>query len=118
MHERISRDGRRVTGFRFEGLSLGVDGPSSLIIAASHRILDANLPQDIENAVLSALKQETDPAKLRAFAQSLLPQFPSAASVLQARAAKLAVETAAFGVGFKFQPWKGVAKIAKDAVKI
>ncbi len=118
MHERISRDGRRVTGFRFEGLSLGVDGPSSLIIAASKRPLDANLPQDVEDAVFAALHQETDPAKLRAFAQTLLPNYPTAASVLNARAAKLAVETAAFGVGFKFQPWKGLAKIAKDAVKV
>jgi hypothetical protein len=109
----------------YGGRLIGLSGPSNLIIAAtpSTRPLDANLPQATENAIMIAVKQETDPAKLQAFAQSLLPQYPSAASVLMARAAKLFVETAAHGVGsvgvgFKFQPWKGVAKIAKDAVKI
>ena len=80
----LSHGGRRMTGF-------GLTGPSNLIIAASpsKRPLDANLPQATENAVLIAVKQETDPTKLQAFAQSLLPQFPSAASVLMARMAAL-----------------------------
>ena len=118
-NERVSLGGCGVGGvFRYEGLRLpgldgpGVAGPSGLIIAASKRPLDANLPQATENAVLIAVKQETDPAKLQAFAQSLLPDYPSAASVLMARAAKLIVDTAAAassgtvgketGVGFNF----------------
>ena len=74
--------------FRYEGLRLpGLDGPSSLVIAATkHRLLDPDLPQSTEDAVLVAVKQEIDPAKLRAFAQTLLPSYPVAASALQARA--------------------------------
>jgi hypothetical protein len=131
--QHVSMGNRR---FRFDGLKLGVDGPSNLIVAASKRPLDANLPQATENAVLTALGQEADPTKLQAFAQTLLPQYPVAASVLMARAAKLFVENAAFGtgaigplglvgelgkavgVGFKFQPLKGLKAIAKDAVKV
>ena len=98
--QNISMGSRR---FRFDGLKLGVDGPSNLVIAASApstRPLDANLPQDTENAVLIAVKQETDPLKLQAFAQSLLPQYPSAASVLMARMASLiAGNTTSTGVG-------------------
>lgn len=123
MYEHISLGGCRVSGFTHG--RTGLDGPSNLIIAAtpSTRPLDANLPQATENAVFIAVKQETDPLKLQAFAQSLLPQFPSAASVLMARMAALIADKATgtvgeVGVGFRFQPWKGIAKIAKDAVKI
>jgi len=110
--------------FRFDGLRLGVDGPSSLIIAAQyHPLLDADLPKAMEDAVLVAVKQETDPAKLQAFAQSLLPRYPSAASVLLARMAKIIAAKATgvgdeVGVGFKFQPWKALKTIAKDAAKV
>jgi hypothetical protein len=116
MSESISLGGCPTAGFR-----LGVDGPSGLIIAASRRVLDPDLPQATEDAVLMAVKQETDPAKLQAFAQTLLPQYPAAASVLLARMAKLMADAATggtVGVGFKFQPWKGLKKIAQDAVKV
>ena len=165
MGEQIYLGGCPKQGFHYD--RAGLDGPSNLIIAASKRPLDASLPQATENAVLVAVSQETDPAKLRAFAQSLLPQYPVAASVLNARAVTLdpsvgvsgvfryeglrlsgldgpghhtvaeslkhkeqAVKIAeyirdnlppeppAIGVGFKFQPFHGIAKLAKDAVKV
>ena len=125
MSEHISLGGHQlgVGGvFRYEGLRLpGVAGPSNLVIAASSQhTLDANLPKDTENAVFIAVKQETDPAKLKSFAQSLLPTYPVAASVLQARALKLGSGSgtvSGVGVG-KFQPLKALKSIAKDAVKV
>ena len=126
MGEQIYLGGCPKQGFHYD--RAGLDGPSNLIIAASKRPLDASLPQATENAVLVAVSQETDPAKLRAFAQSLLPQYPVAASVLNARAVTLdpsvgvsgvfPPEPPAIGVGFKFQPFHGIAKLVKDAVKV
>jgi hypothetical protein len=123
MHERISRGGRAAIGFQ-----IGVSGPSNLIVASSKPVLDANLPKDLESAVLTAAHQETDPTKLRSFATLLLPGYPAAASVLQARATKLesgrtgtpGVSGAggSIGVGFKFQPLKALKQIAQDATKV
>jgi hypothetical protein len=130
MNEHISLGGRQlgVGGvFRYEGLRLpgvdgpGVAGPSNLIIAASKKPLDANLPQDTENAVLIAVKQETDPAKLRQFAATLIPTYPAAAGVLYARAITLeggsGTVNGDVGVG-KFQPFKALKRIAQDATKV
>ena len=134
LNENIFLGRCKVGGFNYD--RTGLDGPSALIIAASKRPLDANLPQATENAVLVAVSQETDPAKLRAFAQTLLPTYPVAASVLLGRAVAMDPNfvgvSGAFryeglrlpsldgvGVGkFKFQPFHGIAKLAKDAVKV
>lgn len=52
-------------------------------------ILDATMPAETANAVRTALAHETDPAKLRAFVTSLLPEYPIAAALLNAKAAAL-----------------------------
>lgn len=57
---------------------------------AAHGQFDANLPPQTLQAVMTALATEQDPAKLHAFAQSLLPDFPLAAAALDARAGQLA----------------------------
>src|SRR5580698_9117011 len=49
-------------------------------------LLDVHLPKETEDAVVIAASHEKNPQRLRAFAQSLLPDFPSAASALFARA--------------------------------
>jgi hypothetical protein len=113
--------------FRYEGLRLPVDGrldgPSNLIIAASHRSFDQDLPKDIEDAVFVALRQETDPAKLRAFSQTLLPQYPVAASVLASQALALdyapppQVGTSGFNVLPKFVR-REVQSVGKDLGKV
>ena len=51
--------------------------------------LDPNMPPDVAHAVQVALATETDPAKLRAFAASLLPEYPLAAAALNAKAAAI-----------------------------
>jgi hypothetical protein len=111
--------------FRYDGLRVGTDGSPSLIIAATARphLLDANIPKATEDAVIIAVKQETDPKKLQAFAQSLLPTYPTAASVLLGRMAKLIADPTSagvgdVGVGFKFQPWKALKTIAQDVAKV
>jgi hypothetical protein len=90
----------KVGGFNYD--RTGLDGPSAPIVAAtaSKRPLDASLPKATEDAVMVAVSQETDPAKLRAFAQTLLPTYPVAASVLLARAVTL---DPSFGVGGVFR---------------
>lgn len=119
--------------FRYEGLrlpgldgpSIGIDGPSNLIIATQHRLFDSDLPRDTENAVVIAVKQETDPAKLRAFAQALLPHYPVAASALTAQAlglehsqsAQPEVGTSGFNILPKFVR-KGIKGLTKDVGKV
>jgi hypothetical protein len=49
-------------------------------------LLDAHLPEPTERAVLIAHSTEKNPATLRAFANALVQDFPSAASLLAARA--------------------------------
>lgn len=61
-------------------------------------LLDAHLPGDTENAVIFAAAHEKNPSKLRAFARSLLPHFPAAASTLFARAARAEQPVAAGGI--------------------
>lgn len=52
-------------------------------------IYDPGMPLATQQAVTTALQSETDPAKLQAFAQSLLPDFPIAAGQLNAKAAQI-----------------------------
>lgn len=111
--------------FRWEGLRLpGLDGPSNLIIAAKHRPFDTDLPNGVENAVIAAVKKETDPAKLRAFAKTLLPHFPVAASALTAQALVLEhaqpqqqVGTSGFNILPKFVR-KEIQSLGKDLGKV
>ena len=60
-------------------------GPGSQVPS----IYDPGMPLATQQAVTTALQSETDPAKLQAFAQSLLPEFPIAAGQLNAKAAQI-----------------------------
>jgi hypothetical protein len=85
---------------------------------SQHRgpLLDAHLPKDTEDAVIVAASHEANPSRLRAFAASLLPHFPSAASVLLARAVKVEREPAVSAGGWNL--FHAVKTAAKDATKV
>jgi hypothetical protein len=51
--------------------------------------MDPNLPPEFERAVLTAVEREKDPRALRTFGQTLLDDYPVAASLLLARATNL-----------------------------
>ena len=58
---------------------------------------DVHLPPAFERSVLHALRTEKNPAKLRTFGESLLEDYPIAASVLLTRARNLAQPTSVGG---------------------
>jgi hypothetical protein len=58
--------------------------------------LDNYMPPDLRNQVLAALTNESDPAKLDAFAAALAAQFPLSSSQLHAKAVSLRGVTPAF----------------------
>jgi hypothetical protein len=88
------------------------------------RLLDVHLPPETENAVVWAASHEQNPLALRSFANSLLPDFPSAASVLMARAnlhetvAPSVSPHAAGDVAGGFNLFHAIKTAAQDATKV
>lgn len=84
----------------------------------THRLLDTHLPHNIEDAVVVASSHETNPTKLRAFAHSLLPAYPAAASVLFARATRLQTHHEPHMSSGGFDLFRTIKTMAHDAAKI
>jgi nucleoid-associated protein YgaU len=51
--------------------------------------LDANMPPEVQKAVMGALTTESDPAKLEGFASAIQAQYPIASGLLKAKAEAL-----------------------------
>ena len=68
--------------------SASVPTPPTLDTPSDQPLMDLGLPRVLEEAVVIAL-ESNDPAKLRKFAAMLVTKYPSAASVLRARALKI-----------------------------
>lgn len=71
------------------GPSAGPTAPGGSAAQQVPSIYDPGMPLATQQAVTTALNSETDPAKLQAFAQSLLPEFPIASGLLNAKASQI-----------------------------
>ena len=77
--------------------------------------LDADLPESIEIAVFIAATKETDPVLLRGFGNSILKDYPVAASVLLARATNIEKGTLVnVSTGLNLNPFRALKDVVID----